>query len=140
MPGSVEPSEGAEPESGGSSVPELAPRLKFAVELAAGYTVKDASRRIGVPYSTCYGWSKTDEVISEVRRLRGASMRRAASVLSEASTSAALTLLEVASNPKASPHARTLAANAILQHSRGIVAEVDVIDRIQALEERGAGK
>lgn len=135
MPEESEPSDGGKPK-----VPELAPKLKLAAELSQGYTVAEAARRVGVPHSTAHDWSKQSDVIGEVRRLRGAALRRASNVLAEASTAAAIELVSIVRDTKVSPYARVQAAQAILTNARGLVAEIDVVERIEALEERDSGE
>jgi hypothetical protein len=103
-----------------------------ALSLAAGSTITQAAEAGGVTEKTVRRRLATPAYRAEVRRLRSEKMERAVGHLTEATTVAVDTLVDLLS--ATSEHVRLGAVKTVLEYAISLSENVETRERIEALE------
>lgn len=111
-------------------------RARFVASLVAGSSVSAAAICAGVSERTAVRWHALPEVRADLRRLADDALHQAASqAAAEASTSLRV-LADLRDNAEVLPAVRVRACAVILEHARALHADIDILERIAALEAR----
>jgi hypothetical protein len=110
----------------------------FALELAAGKTLRDAATAAGIGERTATRRWADPEFRLKVSRLRGEMIGRAVGVMADGMTDAAETLRALLRCK--SPNVRLGAARSMLELGPKVRESSELDERVQALESRQPGK
>ena len=102
--------------------------------LLTSKSVYEASQRIGMGYRTLKDWLKRDEFRAEYDAAKHELLDQTINMLRSAGWKGVTTLEEVATNRKAAPTARTMAARGLLEVLLRAVETQDLASRVAALE------
>ncbi len=109
---------------------------ELILALASGASVREAAKRAGIGASTAYRRTRDPEFKRRVTEARDQLFDRAVGLLADAAHDAIKTLRELLSS--SSPSAQLGAARAILEHGPKLRDQVELENRITALEENHA--
>lgn len=120
---------------------QLAPKQEaLALSLASGASLQEAVAKHGVGLSTAKEWlANCPELTARIRELRRGLTERAAGVLAEAMTEAALTLKRLCRSGK-SEAIQLRAAEALLEHGREVNTLADLQAEIDELKAATQGR
>jgi hypothetical protein len=109
-------------------------RERAVLALVASKSITAAADCVGVNERTLRRWLDEDDFAEKVRNARTQMLAQAATRIVAATTAAADTLEEIASNAEAPPAARVQAAAKILENARGFVELQDLSAKLDKLE------
>lgn len=118
----------------------MRPKQCLALDaLLAGASQTEAARAAGVAPRTLRGWLHDDSIFTRAYTEGCCSLAKSAGRRAQAAATTALNaLVEIAVNCEAPPAARVSAARALLDQANAATEALDIIARIDALEERDA--
>lgn len=111
-------------------------RALFIASIAAGATVGEACAAAGVSSRTGARWHQLPEVRAALRRLSDDALHQAATQAAGEAVASLRVLAELRDCPAVPPGVRVMACRAVLEHARALRADLDVAERIEALEAR----
>jgi len=119
----------------------LTPRQRrFCAALLTAPSIEAAAEAAGIARRTAFNYLKLAHVKAEVRRLSDDTMKQAARRAVAAMGAALATLEEIHADAEAPAGARVSAARAILENAARLSGDIDVIERLEALEAAQAQK
>lgn len=111
-------------------------QITFLTELLRCGTVKEAYQKAGVSEATAYRWLREDKGFKEELQKRKTEMLNDVSITMQVGFSDAVNeLLEIIRKPDASYQVKINAIDCLFRNARPIIEEVDILNRLQAVEE-----
>ena len=111
-------------------------QIVFLAELLQCGTVKEAYQKAGVSEATAYRWMRQDKKFREELQKRKAEMLNDVSTTMQVGFSDAVNeLLEIIRKPNVSDQVKINAIDCLFRNARPIIEEVDILNRLQAVEE-----
>lgn len=98
-------------------------------------TIQGASEASGVPYRTITRWMQQEAFSREYRARLDALVNDATSTLKKSLTGAVEVLREIAENSEAPPTSRISAARTLLDSGLRYIETLDIIQRLEAVED-----
>jgi len=111
-------------------------RSRAAMLLAAGRSVRAAARAIGVAERTLHRWRSEPPFAEHVRDLQAELLRRAVGRLSSSMPVAAMKLRKLLASD--SEKVQLAAASKLLENGLKLREQLDLAERVQALERRAS--
>lgn len=103
-------------------------------------TVEGAARAAGIGKTTAYKYLKDPEFTQAVRDIQGEGMANAGRYLSQQLAHCSEILLEIIDSPKTAPAVKVQAINAVFANHRAITENVEIMERLEALEQLQEGR
>ena len=111
-------------------------QVKFLSELFTASSVADASKNAGVSLATAYRWMRTDdEFRKELQNRKTQALEEVSTQMQVGFSEAVQELLEIIRNKKVSAQVKINAIDCLFRNARPIMEEVDILNRLQAVEE-----
>lgn len=110
-------------------------QIKFLSELLQTGTVSEAIKNTGVSSSTAYKWMKEPEFKNELQKRKTEMLEEVSTTMQIGFSEAVTELMKIIKNPKTAPQVKINAIDTLFRNARPIIEEVDILNRLQALEE-----
>lgn len=111
-------------------------QIVFLAELLQCGTVKEAYQKAGVSEATAYRWMRQDKKFREELQKRKTEMLNDVSITMQASFSDAVDeLKKIIRKPDVSDQVKINAIDCLFRNARPITEQVDILNRLQAVEE-----
>jgi len=107
---------------------------RFCTALLTAPSIEAAAEAAGIARRTAFVYLKKPDVRAVIRRLSDEAMKQATRRAVSAMAGALATLEEIHTDEEAPASARVAAARAILQNAARLNGELDIIERLEALE------
>lgn len=112
-------------------------QVKFLSELFKSSSVAEAIKNSGVAESTAYRWMRENEEFKrELQKRKTQALDEVSTQMQVGFSDAVQELLEIIRNPKTAPQVKINAIDALFRNARPIIEEVDILNRLQEVEER----
>ena len=107
---------------------------RLITALLTSGTLQAASEAAGVPYRTAWRWMEQEEFSAEYRRRIDSLVESACGAMKQSLSEAVEALREIVNNSQAPPAARISAARALLENGLRYTEMVDIVRRLEAVE------
>lgn len=111
-------------------------QIVFLAELLQCGTIKEAYQNAGISEATAYRWMREDKEFKDELQKRKTEMLNDVSITMQVGFSVAVNeLLEIIRKPNVSDQVKINAIDCLFRNARPIIEEVDILNRLQAVEE-----
>lgn len=111
-------------------------QIKFLSELFKSSSVAEAIKNSGVAESTAYRWMReNDEFKKELQKRKTQALDEVSTQMQVGFSDAVQKLLEIIRNDNVSEQVKINAIDCLFRNARPIIEDVDILTRIQKLEE-----
>ena len=111
-------------------------QIVFLAELLQCGTIKEAYQNAGISEATAYRWMREDKEFKEELQKRKTEMLNDVSITMQVGFSDAVNeLMEIIRKPDVSDQVKINAIDCLFRNARPIIEEVDILNRLQAVEE-----
>lgn len=113
-----------------------AKQIKFLSELFRCSSVAEAINNAGVSESTAYRWMRENEEFKrELQKRKTQALDEVSTQMQVGFSDAVENLLQIIRNPDSSDQVKINAIDCLFRNARPIIEEVDILNRLQAVEE-----
>lgn len=110
-------------------------QMKFISELFQCATITEAIKNTGISTATAYRWMREDdEFKKELQKRKTQALDEVSTQMQVGFSDAVQELLEIIRNDKVSAQVKINAIDCLFRNARPIIEEVDILNRLQAME------
>lgn len=110
-------------------------QIKFLSALLQSGKVTEAIKACGISNSTAYRWIEEPEFKAELQKRKTEMLNEVSVKMQFGFSDAVENLLQIIRNPDSSDQVKINAIDCLFRNARPIIEEVDILNRLQAVEE-----